>query len=270
MSALAGFIEVFLIGVGTPLTAACALPLYPGFLAYLADQSARGESDTWTVPVWLLGVFVLAGAVSFMGTAGLLFSFVLEVSLTTVVAVGSPIAFVLVLAISIALMADAEVFSRIPAVEPPQSRYPSATAFGYGFLFGAIVLPCNPGFIALFFARVPILFESSWASFLGFLSFGLGLGAPLLALALVSEGLGRRATRWLARNRTAINRVAGAIMFVVSIYYLLVVFDVLSLVGIEGADDLVGGIYDGIFGPIGDLVTGLFDAIFGPIGDLLP
>jgi len=253
MSTHAALLEVFLIGLGTPLTAACALPLYPGFLAYLADQSARGEEAGWTVPVWLLGVLVLAGAVSFMGLAGLLFSFVLEISLTAVVEVASPIAFVFVLAISIALIADAEVFGRIPAVEPPQTQYPSATAFGYGFLFGAIVLPCNPGFIALFFARVPILFDSALASLLGFLSFGLGLGAPLLALAVVSESLGQRATRWLARHRTAINRVAGTIMLLVSIYYLLVVFDVLAMVGIEGADDLVSAGYDVIFGPLGDL-----------------
>ncbi|MFC7057579.1 hypothetical protein [Halovenus salina] len=33
---LAGLTEHFALGVATPLTAACVIPLYPAFIAYLA------------------------------------------------------------------------------------------------------------------------------------------------------------------------------------------------------------------------------------------
>ncbi len=39
--ALAGYLELFLIGVATPLTAACVLPLYPAFVGYLASLGER-------------------------------------------------------------------------------------------------------------------------------------------------------------------------------------------------------------------------------------
>ncbi|MCO8267755.1 cytochrome C biogenesis protein [Haloferax sp. AB510] len=246
--------ELFVLGVGTPLTAACALPLYPGFLAYLARQSSRvsGESSSpagatgdgrggvrngggdgderdGSLPIAVLGGLVTAGAVSFMLVIGVVFSLLLEVSLTTVVEVVSPAAFVVLFVVSLALLFDAKVFARLPTIEPPETRHPALSAFAYGFFFGAIVLPCNPGFIALFFARVPVLFDTAAESLLGFLAFGLGIGAPLLVFALVSERYSRRATRWFARHTTAINRVTGAVMLVVSVYYLLVVFDVLGV-----------------------------------------
>ncbi|ELZ90139.1 cytochrome c biogenesis protein transmembrane region [Haloferax mucosum ATCC BAA-1512] len=224
--------ELFVLGVGTPLTAACALPLYPGFLAYLARQSSRGASasdSTRGLPIAALGGLVTVGAVSFMLVVGVVFSLLLEISLTVVVEIVSPIAFGVLFLVSLALLADAKLFARLPTLEPPETRHPALSAFSYGFFFGAIVLPCNPGFIALFFARVPVLFDTAAESLLGFFAFGLGIGAPLLAFSLVSERYSRRVTRWFARHTTAINRVTGAVMLVVSVYYLLVVFDVLGV-----------------------------------------
>jgi cytochrome c-type biogenesis protein len=237
MSIATRLLELFLIGVATPLTAACVLPLYPAFVAYLASSSGAdgdagidGGTDAGAggpSPA-LLGVLVVAGVLSFVGLVGAVFTTVLQESLTGVVAVVSPVAFGVLALVGVALLFDLEVFSRLPTVEPPQSRYPTVSAFAYGFFFGAIVLPCNPGFVALFFARVPILFETRLAGLLGFLAFGLGIGAPLLAFALLSESLGRRATRTLARYSGPINRVTGAIVLGVSLYYLVYVFDVLG------------------------------------------
>ncbi|WP_411967498.1 cytochrome c biogenesis protein CcdA [Haloferax sp. YSSS75] len=222
-------LELFVLGVGTPLTAACALPLYPGFLAYLARQSTRESGGQRGLPIAVLGGLVTLGAVSFMLAVGVVFSLLLEVSLTAVVEVVSPVAFGVLFVVSLALLADAKIFARIPTLEPPETRHPALSAFSYGFFFGAIVLPCNPGFIALFFARVPVLFDTAAESLLGFFAFGLGIGAPLLAFSLVSERYSRQVTRWFARHTTAINRVTGAVMLVVSLYYLLVVFDVLGV-----------------------------------------
>ncbi|WP_435335569.1 cytochrome c biogenesis protein CcdA [Haloarchaeobius sp. TZWWS8] len=233
------FVEVFVLGVGTPLTAACALPLYPGFLAYLSSQGEEGR-----LPAGVLAGLVTLGVIAFMAAVGVVFSFLLQESLTVVVEVVSPIAFVVLLLVSVALLFDLDLAHRLPTAEPPQSSHPALTAFGYGFFFGAIVLPCNPGLLALFFARAPVLFDTPLAGFLGFLAFGLGMGTPLLAFGLVSQSAGQRATRGLAKHSSTINRVTGAVMLLVASYYLLVVFDVV------GVSDAVSPFFDAVFGPL--------------------
>lgn len=222
MSLVVSLLESFLVGVGTPLTAACALPLYPGFLAYLSNQ------DREDVPVAALGVLVVAGVVSFLGLVGFVFSYVLQASLTSVVAVASPVAFALLFVVGVALVLDVDALHRLPTVEPPQSSHPWATAYLYGFFFGAVVIPCNPGLIALFFVRAPVLYDTFAESLLGFLAFGLGIGAPLLAFALVSQTASRRVTRTLARHSSLVNRATGVVLVVVAAYYLVVVFDVVG------------------------------------------
>jgi cytochrome c-type biogenesis protein len=222
---VAGLIENFLLGVATPLSAACVIPLYPAFIAYLASAGGDGEDRS----VLLLGVLVLAGVLTFMAALGVLFTFVLQESISGVVADVSPIAFLVLAVVGTVLLVDPKGFSRLPAVEPPQSRYPSASAFSYGFFFGAIVIPCNPGTISLFFARTPILYDTHLMSMLGFLAFGLGIGAPLLAFAIVSEPFARRVTGTLARYSSPVNRAVGAILVVVSVYYLVAVFEVVPI-----------------------------------------
>lgn len=263
-----GFLEAFGVGVVTALTAGCALPLYPGFVSYLARTDAATPAESGTantlsgsgtneqgtsmnavpdasrtgdgVPATesatdstrrsslALGVAVVAGVVAFMGVIGVVFAYALEVSLTVVVEVVSPVAFVVLLVLGFLLVLDHDVVHRIPGLDPPETGNAYLSAFAYGAFFGGIVLPCNPGFIALFFARTPILFETPLQGFVGFLLFGLGLGTPLLVLAALSEASGRRITRTLASHSSAVNRVAGVLMVAIAMYYLLKVFDVLG------------------------------------------
>jgi cytochrome c-type biogenesis protein len=263
---LAAFAEAFVVGALTPLTAACALPLYPGFLSYLARSDrptgrtgtsnangadgAGGEgvaagadattgedamaADGGGRSSLALGLAVVAGVVTFMGVVGVVFAYVLQESLTSVVEVVSPAAFVVLFVLGVALTFDLDAVSRLPGLDPPETGNAYGSAFVYGLFFGGIVLPCNPGFIALFFARTPILFDSPLGGFVGFLLFGLGMGAPLLAFAAISEAKGRTITRALARNAGAVNRVTGVVMVAVSAYYLLVVFDVAGLGSLLG------------------------------------
>jgi cytochrome c-type biogenesis protein len=226
MSLAVDLAEVFAIGVGTPLSAACVIPLYPAFVAYLANNESNEESFR-SRPI-VLGGFVLAGVISFMGLLGFVFTNLLQTSLSRVIEAVSPIAYGLLVILGLVLLADLDLFACVPTVDPPQFEYPSATAFSYGFFFGAIIIPCNPGLIALFFARAPVLFETQFQSLLGFLAFGLGIGAPLLAIAAVSESSGQRLTRLLARYKSPINRVTGLILLAVSLYYLVTVFEVLG------------------------------------------
>jgi cytochrome c-type biogenesis protein len=213
----------FALGLATPLTAVCVLPLYPSFLAYLSNQSAERR-----LPISLLGALVAAGVLSFMLALGLVFTTALESSLTNVIGVVSPVAFGLLLVGSLLLLADVEFGRLFPTVDPPQSTHPVASAFGYGFFFGAIVVPCNPGFIAVFFARA-FLFTDPVGSLLHFLAFGCGIAAPLVALATVSGRWQSRVMATLTGHSSLVNRATGAIMLVVSVYYLVFVFEVVPV-----------------------------------------
>jgi cytochrome c-type biogenesis protein len=213
---LSGFVQHFWLGVFTPLTAVCVLPLYPAFIAFLASTE-QGEQTRSPI---VLGVLVVAGVVAFMALIGVLYSLVFAEAVNSAVETFSPIAFWLLSGIGLVMFVNPALFSRLSTVEPPQSQYPSASAFSYGFFFGAIAIPCNPGLIAVFFSTTPILYDTQVANMIGFLSFGLGMGAPLLGFALLAESVGQRLTRGLARHSTLVYRGTGVVLVGVSVYYL--------------------------------------------------
>lgn len=221
------FAEMFWIGVLTPLTAVCALPLYPAFISYLA--SAGSDESKQRSPA-LLGLLVVAGVISFMAVVGVLFVVVLETGIESgFVGRFGPWLFGVLAVVGAVLLVDPSGFSRLPAFEPPHTEYPSASAFGYGFFFGGIILPCNPGFIGLFFARQTVLFDGPVQNVIGFLLFGLNIGAPLLVFAIASESAGRRVTRTLARYADVVNRIVGGFLLAVALYYLVFVFGVVPV-----------------------------------------
>jgi len=223
MQWLADLAEAFVLGVLTPLSAVCVLPLYPGFLAYLANQLPEETSRRRSA--LRIGLYVTAGVVLFMALIGLLFTTILQVSLTAVIGIVSPIAFGLLVVLSILLLLDIDVGRFLPKAKTPTAKSPWISAFLYGFFFGAIVIPCNPLFIAVFFTRsVSVL--GFGANFARFLAFGLGIAAPLLVLAVLSAAASGALVRWLAKHKSIINRLAGAIMLGISLYYLIAVFDV--------------------------------------------
>ena len=171
----------FVLGLLTPLTALCVIPLYPAFLSRLSrtvskDRTTAGSSHS-------SALVVVAGVIMFMMALGLIFTMLLQESLTVVIGIISPIAFAAMAVIGVLLMANIKIQRK---VRPNKLRNPYVSAFIYGFFFGAIVVPCNPLFIATFFARVATIQDFS-TNMLNFLAFGLGIGAPLLAFSLVSR-----------------------------------------------------------------------------------
>jgi cytochrome c-type biogenesis protein len=224
MSLLSAIVTSFTLGLATPLSAVCVIPLYPGFLVFLSNQDDQGRSIAG------LGILVALGVVTFMAAVGLVFTTILETSLTAVIGLLSPPAFVLLGAFGVVLLADLHPQARLPTVEPPQTRHPALSAFAYGAFFGAIVLPCNPGFISVFFARA-FLFADPVASLANFTAFGLGMGAPLLGLAIASEPWRERVLGFLTERRRGINVVTGVVLVAVSLYYLLFVFDLVGSLG---------------------------------------
>lgn len=219
----------FALGLLTPLTAVCVLPLYPGFLAYLANKfnSEETREKRGKKHYALFGFLVTLGVILFMLLFGILFTTILQVSLTNAIGIISPIAFGIMGIISLFLIFDFDFGRYIPQMKLPSTNNPVFSALSYGFFFGAIVIPCNPGFIATFLAR-SFLFENFARSILNFVLFGFGMGFPLLLFSLVSVKWSSNIISFLTRNKRRINLTAGIILLGISIYYVFFVFKVLG------------------------------------------
>ena len=179
--------STFMLGLLTPLTAVCVLPLYPGFLSFLSRKLSTEKGNRGR-PV-ALGGLVTSGVILFMLLVGLVFTTLIEASLTRVIQVVSPIAFAALAVISVLLIFNVDAGKLFPQARIPSVKSPYLSALLYGFFFGAIVAPCNPGMIAL-----------------------------------VSGTASQMIVRFLVTYKAVINRVAGAIMLAISLYYLLFVF----------------------------------------------
>jgi cytochrome c-type biogenesis protein len=222
---LGQFTTSFLLGLATPLTAVCVLPLYPGFISYLSNQMDGSESQKTYA---LFGGLVVAGIISFMLVLGLLFTTIIGTSLTVVTEVVSPIAFTVLGVISLFLIFDVDFQSFFPSYQAPRFEDPLKNAFSFGFFFGGIVLPCNPGYIAVFLAEAT-LFSSPVSSLGNFLLFGFGMGAPLFAFTLVSAKKSEKIIGFLKSHEKSVNQGSGLLMLTISLYYLFFVFKVITL-----------------------------------------
>ena len=169
---------------------------------------------------------MVAGVVACMVAIGLVFSTLLELSLTGVAGIASPIAFVLLAVIGV-LLANADFSRLFPVVRAPSTIRPVAAAFGYGAFFAFIILPCNPGFIGAFFSKQLALSLGDFGlNVLNSVIFALGIGTPLLVLAVAGAAFGRSIIGVLTRYKAPINRIAGAAMVAIAAYYLIAVFQV--------------------------------------------
>lgn len=229
VNVLAAIFQAFVFGMLTPLTAVCVIPLYPGFLSYLSGQlagssktSGRGEETSRRMLV-SFGLIITAGVIFFMLLLGLVFTKLLQVSLTLIIGIVSPIAFGFLIILSLGLIFDVDLAKYLPRGRAPKAKNPYLTAFLYGFFFGAIVVPCQPAFIAALFA-IAVSSPDFLVNMLRFLFFGLGIGFPLLLFSAVSTKSSRQIIAFLVGNRRNINLGTGVIMLVVSIYYLVFVF----------------------------------------------
>jgi cytochrome c-type biogenesis protein len=221
--ALADFFTAFVLGLLTPLTAVCVLPLYPGFLAYLANK-LEGQAENKKLPI-VFGIVITLGVILFMTLLGLIFTTLLEVSLTKVIGIVSPIAFGILLVISILLILDIDIGKYLPKMNAPVVKSPWFSALIFGFFFGAIVIPCNPLFIAALFTRT-LSGLGFVRNFLQFIFFGVGIAFPLLAFSVISSAASNAIIGFLTKHKSIINRVAGILMLGISIYYLVFVFKV--------------------------------------------
>ena len=193
-------------------TSPCLLPLYPGFLAYLSGQAG---SDTGRLR-YFLGVFVLAGVLTAMLLLGAVMA-ALSLSIGHVLAILVPLAIAVILALGVLMLMDRNPFYRLPQIKVPLLRRPSLNAYIYGLLYGPIAMPCSGPLVVAIFVYSFTMAELAGKLWV-FLWFGLGFGAPLLAISLLSGAVQRDLTRWLARHSQAVNLVGGVLLIGIAIY----------------------------------------------------
>ncbi|UCB47151.1 MAG: sulfite exporter TauE/SafE family protein [Spirochaetota bacterium] len=220
-------LSTYFLGLLTPLTAACVLPLYPGYISFLARRLGNESGENQSSMA--LGGLVTVGVIVFMALIGAVFTTFLSVSLTKVISIVSPIAFGILALISVLLILNVDFGRLFPKVHVPETKNPFPQAFLFGFFFGAIVLPCNPGMIAAFFTKTVALSNLDFISnMLNFVLFGIGIATPLLVFSLLSQAVSQRIIRFLVQKSNLINRVAGILMLGVSLYYMIFVFRIFS------------------------------------------
>ncbi len=215
---LGELVTAFTLGLATPVTAACVLPLYPGFIAYLA------RTDEETNPA-TLGAIVMTGVITAMFLVGLVFTYGLKASLTEVIGIVSPIMFTILVLVSVLLIVGFDFATVLPSIDAPRVGGTRSEAFLFGMFFGGIALPCNPGMITALFS-FGLLSTTFATTFLQFLTFGIGLGLPLFALAIAGEQ-SNTFISYLTRYKRTIDVTTGTVMLAVSLYYLIVVFNVI-------------------------------------------
>lgn len=220
VSVIANLWLSFLAGLLAPLGAVCVLPLYPGFLAYLAGKVSKKDSKKTII---LLSVLVTLGVILSMFIFGLIFTAFLQTSLAKAIGVISPVAFVILAVVSVLLIFNVNIGKFFPQTHAPVLKNPFLSSLLFGLFFGAIVLPCNPASLIVLFA-ISTSTMSFAANFLNFVFFGLGMGLPLLLISFISAAKSQEVIGFLTKHQRTINIIAGVIMLAVSLYYLIFVF----------------------------------------------
>jgi cytochrome c-type biogenesis protein len=212
----------FLAGLFAPIGAVCVLPLYPGFLSYLASQVTDKENKKQIV---MFGVIITLGVILSMFLFGLIFTFFLQGSLTKAIGIISPIAFGILALISLLLIFNFDLGRFIPKINAPVKKNPYLSSLIFGLFFGAIVLPCNPASLAVLFALSTSIMDF-FVNLLNFVVFGFGMGLPLLVFALISAAKSKAIIGFLTERKRMINLIAGIIMLIIALYYLIFVFKI--------------------------------------------
>lgn len=215
------------VGLGLASAASpCLLPLYPGFVAYLAANSRALEGRRGT---GLLGLIVLAGVLTMMTLIAIVLV-VVAVPTSRLLAVATPVIDGLLILLGLLLLASRNPFERLPGATVPIVSNPYGRAYLYGIFLGPIALPCaGPFLISLLGISLGV---ADAAGKIGtFLLFGLGFGLPLVLLSFLTGIRAQAVVRWIVRQHRRIEIGAGLLLVVVAVADLIDKWDsiVLSL-----------------------------------------
>jgi len=190
----------------------CVLPMYPGFLAYLAGNQAMLENRR--LARWL-GVITLAGVLTSMLGIGLIFA-LLQVSMNGFLSKALPVIYGLLILIGVLLLLNINPLKRLPMVRAPRLKNPILSSFLYGVLYGPMALPCSGPLVAGVFLYSADA-GSAIQGILYVLSFGLGFGLPLVILPLLAEPARKTIIRWMAQHHVLMLRFAGVLLILVGV-----------------------------------------------------
>lgn len=208
-------VATFLLGVGSAASP-CLLPLYPGFIAYLAGTSPTGAQRRGGAH---LGLAVLAGLLTTMIVVGGVLS-LMALPFGDVLRWSVPIVTVALVVLGLVLLAGRNPFARLSGLQVPIVRHPLGQAFVYGLAVGPMALPCaGPFLIALLAISVGL--ADGLLRVGSFIVYGLGFGLPLVVLAAIGATRGQTLSRKLARHHEVVLRAAGALLIVTALYELI-------------------------------------------------
>ncbi len=154
---------------------------------------------------------------------------VFHASLTALITIATPIVIGILIIFGSLLIVNHNPFYKLPQVTLPRMKSPLVTAYAYGGLFGVIALPCSSLVILPFTIAISLSTVSAFEAFVIFLTFGLGLGLPVMLVSFLSRAQGDWLVRQFASRNRLMNSVAGAIMIGVAVYDLVVVYPFLQL-----------------------------------------
>jgi cytochrome c-type biogenesis protein len=202
--ALAHLAPAFTIGLLATINP-CVLPLYPGFLAYLANNAANPER---MINIRYLGLAALGGALTMMLALGALIAGVIEI-VGHAPALIAPLGAGITLLMGFLLLFDINPFARMTLLSTPTiGSTPHIGAFLYGIWFGPMIFPCaGPLVVSIFSLSLGV--TGFVEQLLFFFIFGLGFGLPLLVLALLPKSLSQDLMRNVTRRSTLISRLSG-------------------------------------------------------------
>lgn len=216
---LAHLTPAFTIGLLATLNP-CVLPLYPGYLAYLAKDN-KGN-------VRHLGLVVLAGVMTMMLALGALISTLTNALAESSAFIIQPLGVAIMLLMGVFLLFDVNPFARMSAVAPTAGRGQYAQAFLYGILFGPMIMPCaGPLVVSIFSLSIGI--AGFVEQLLFFLIFGLGFGLPLLALSFLPHDLSERMLHGFTRHSKLISRLSGLALIAFGVWNLGASWGLLNL-----------------------------------------
>ena len=203
----------------------CVLPLYPGFLAYLANSAV---SPAGMVNVRYLGLTALGGVMTMMLALGALIAGLIEM-LGETPAFIAPLGAAVTLLMGFLLLFNVNPFARIPVPTASTTGVGAHSgAFLYGLLFGPMIMPCaGPLVVSIFSLSLGV--AGFVEQLLFFFIFGLGFGLPLLVLALLPNAWSGGLMRQIMRHSALISRLSGLALIGFGIWNLRASWALLSL-----------------------------------------
>lgn len=205
------------------MTNPCVLPLYPGFLAYMARQHEALRNQQFAR--WL-GAFVLAGVLTSMLISGLVLA-VLRLAMGNVLAYLLPVIYLIVILMGFLTLFHVNPLARLPLMQTRRLSNPWLNSFLYGLLYGPMTLPCAGPLIIGAFVYGTADVGSVLNSIAYVLAFGLGFGLPLLLLPLVAQSRRTALLRWTTTHHLLLTRLAGLVLIAIGIAGLVKQWDLI-------------------------------------------